>query len=631
MSETSTNILVPAFSIPSSGELLPAAEALLTSYGGECTVLSVVEVPEERSLSEGTLVVRRRRSLLRKIPQLQDSRDIRAEVRTAHSVERGIRDAVHDADAGLLLMGWKPRSRALSAGTFERLVADPPCDLAIMKQGASAEPRSVMVPARGGPHARLALRVAEALAERHHALLTLVHVTVPRWDSDRKATEEEFFQAIRQEVRYEHVRDLELEADSVEAALIEEGARHDLLVMGATARDQKTSFLFGQLPETLARKLDTGVIIVKTREPVTAGTFGLTSRTLTPPRDRDLSELVDRWFSENTFHSHEFRNLRFLVDLKERKGTTISLALPTLNEEKTVGKIISTIKRALVDTYPLLDELIVIDSNSTDRTVEIATSLGVPVYKHPDILPEHGSYHGKGEALWKSLQVTRGDIVVWIDSDITGIHPKFVYGLLGPLLTQPRLGFVKGYYRRPLNLGGQLLTTGGGRVTELTARPLINLFYPQLSGLVQPLAGEMAGRREVLESIPFFTGYGVETGLLIDILEQFGLRSIAQADLEFRVHRNQSLLSLSKMAFAIVQVVMKRLADRDRLRLMDEVSTSMKLIHYSPSELFLEVKEIQEHERPAIKTLREYAPATSEGNLLSVGAASADPANELKG
>jgi glucosyl-3-phosphoglycerate synthase len=248
--------------------------------------------------------------------------------------------------------------------------------------------------------------------------------------------------------------------------------------------------------------------------------------------------------------------------------------------------------------------------------VEIARELGVATVQHADILPEMGTFAGKGEALWKSLAVTGGDIVVWIDSDITGIHPKFVYGLVGPLLTQPHIGFVKGFYRRPLNLGGQLLTTGGGRVTELTARPLINLFYPELSGLVQPLAGEMAGRRDVLEAVPFFTGYGVETGLLIDILERFGLRSIAQADLEFRVHRNQTLLSLSKMAFAIVQVVVKRLGDQGRLELLEELSTSMKLIHYSPTELFLEVKEIQEHERPPIQSLREGAAASAGRRLV---------------
>jgi glucosyl-3-phosphoglycerate synthase len=451
------------------------------------------------------------------------------------------------------------------------------------------------------------------VAAQNGAVLTLLHVVPPREEGVGQAQEEQFFEPVRRLVSYANVRFLQLEAESVEAALLCAGAEHDLIVMGAAARDERSSFLFGRIPETVARKLDKTVVIVKTREPVTSRTFGLPAQLLSPPQHRDISELVDRWFAENTFHSHEFRNLRYLIELKERQGASISLALPTLNEEKTVGKIISTIKRQLVDRYPLLDELIVVDSSSTDRTVEIATALGVPVYRHPDVLPEEGSYQGKGEALWKSLQVTSGDIVVWIDSDITGIHPKFVYGLLGPLLSQPRIGFVKGFYRRPLNLGGQLLTTGGGRVTELTARPLINLFYPQLSGLVQPLAGEMAGRREVLEALPFFTGYGVETGLLIDILDQFGLKCIAQADLEYRVHRNQTLLSLSKMAFAIVQVVMKRLEDRGRLELMQEISTSMKLIHYSPSELFLEVKEIHEHERPPIKTLPAYTTRSPVG------------------
>jgi glucosyl-3-phosphoglycerate synthase len=305
----------------------------------------------------------------------------------------------------------------------------------------------------------------------------------------------------------------------------------------------------------------------------------------------------------------------------------ISLAIPALNEEKTVGKIISTIKRQLVDRYPLLDEIVLIDSQSEDRTVEIAQSEGIPVYSHPEILPSQGAFRGKGEGLWKSLHVTRGDIVVWIDSDITGIHPKFVYGLVGPLLTQSHVGFVKGFYRRPLNLGGQLLTTGGGRVTELTARPLFNLFYPELSGLVQPLAGEMAGRRSVLEAVPFFTGYGVETGLLVDILEKFGLRCIAQVDLEYRVHRNQSLLSLSKMAFAIVQVVVKRLGDRSRLQLAEEMNKSMKLIHYSPTELFLEVMEIEENERPPIETLLEYAARPTR----RVGGTSTDPAVQEAG
>lgn len=587
-------------------------------YSGTGTLLSVVEVPEERSLSEGALVVRRRRGLLRKVKQLPHARDFRAEVVPAHSLERGIRLGVEETHADIMLLNWRlARLGRATSHVLDKLTGNPPCDIAAVKAGKRPSVQRVLVPARGGPHARLALRVAEAVARQHEAVLTLLHVTLPHWSDARQDAEREFFAAVRQEVSYSNVEEVQVQADTVEGALLEHGAQNDLVVMGAAARDERTSYLFGRIPELLARELDCTVVAVKTKEPVTAGTFGLVTESILAPRDRNISELVDRWFAQNTFHSHEFRNIRYLLELKERQGKTISLALPTLNEEKTVGKIITTLQKYLVQRYPLLDELIVIDSNSEDSTVQIAESLGVPVFKHPEILPEQGSFRGKGEALWKSLYVTRGDIVVWIDSDISGLHPKFVYGLVGPLLSDADVGFVKGFYRRPLNLGGQLMTTGGGRVTELTARPLINLFFPELSGLVQPLAGEMAGRRDVLENVPFFTGYGVETGLLIDILDRFGLSSIAQADLETRVHRNQSLLSLSKMAFAIIQVVIERLSERDRIRLADEMNTSMKLIHYSPTELFLEVKEIRENERPPIASVPEYQARFSTAGLAA--------------
>jgi nucleotide-binding universal stress UspA family protein len=598
------NILLPEFgSMPES--VLPYARCLLDSFGGQATLLSVVEVAEDRSLSEGALTARRRRARLKKLAELQGDGAFRAEVRTAHSYGEAIRSAVLEDNANLMLLSWRSSPRATKWTVQQGLVENPPCDLGIIKQTVEREIRTVLVAARGGPHARLALRVAEGIAASTGAVLTLLHINAEHWDPDRRAREARFFSAVVDTVRYDKVQPLHVEAESVESVLLDQAGQHDLVVMGAAGRDDTSPYLFGRIPTTVAQRVDSTVIIVKTQEPVTRKLFGVPAAA--PQRvEADISEVVDRWFAENTFHSSEFGNLAYLVGLKQRQGTTISLALPTLNEEKTVGKIVSTIKKQLVERYPLVDEFIVVDSGSEDRTVEIVGNLGIPVVNHADILSVEGSYRGKGEALWKSLHATTGDILVWIDSDITGFNPKFVYGLLGPLLTQPHLGFVKGFYRRPLNLGGQISTTGGGRVTELTARPLINLFYPQLSGLVQPLAGEMAGRRQVLEAVPFFTGYGVETGLLIDILERFGLRSIAQTDLEVRVHRNQTLLSLSKMAFAIVQVVVKRLGEAKRLQLLEDVNTSMKLIHYAPSELFLEVQEVREHERPPMDTISDY-------------------------
>lgn len=203
------------------------------------------------------------------------------------------------------------------------------------------------------------------------------------------------------------------------------------------------------------------------------------------------------------------------------------------------------------------------------------------------------------------------DIIAWVDTDILKMHPRFVYGILGPLIKEPQLQYVKGYYQRPLRLGRKLDARGGGRVTELAARPLLNLFYPELSGFVQPLAGEYAGRRAALERVPFFTGYGVETGLLIDLLEHCGLGALGQVDLEERVHRNQSLLALSRMAFAIVQVLMQRVGERYNLALVEAMQTSMKLIRFSEEEFHLEIAEIRDQVRPPMNTLPEYLQAFS--------------------
>ncbi|MGQ9787494.1 MAG: glucosyl-3-phosphoglycerate synthase, partial [Anaerolineae bacterium] len=213
--------------------------------------------------------------------------------------------------------------------------------------------------------------------------------------------------------------------------------------------------------------------------------------------------------------------------------------------------------------------------------------------------------------------VLSGDIIAWIDTDIRNIHPRFVYGILGPLLRDPRIQYVKGFYRRPLQQGDRLEAGAGGRVTELTARPLLNLFFPELSGLIQPLAGEYAGRRQILEQLPFFTGYGVEFGLLVDILERFGLAAIAQVDLLERIHRNQPLPSLSKMSFAILQVAMRRLEQRHKIHIIEEINESLNQIRYRPGHFYLEPIEILEHERPPIITLPEYQARHGVGETVS--------------
>jgi glycosyltransferase involved in cell wall biosynthesis len=383
-------------------------------------------------------------------------------------------------------------------------------------------------------------------------------------------------------------------------AIFEESQNYGVVVLGATANQSMGVSSIGPVAEKLLRESPATVIIVKTRRPMSESMLDESVGA------QAISILVDKWFAENTFHADEFSNLKQLMALKEKQGSTISLALPALDEEETVGRVIRTIKKALMDKVPLIDEIVLIDSNSTDRTRQIAERLGIPVHIHQNILPELGARPGKGEALWKSLLVTKGDIVAWIDTDIVNIHPRFVYGILGPLLLNRNIQFVKGFYRRPLRVDHKMQEGGGGRVTELTARPLLNLFYPELSGVVQPLSGEYAGRRESLEKAIFYSGYGVEIGLLIDIFEQYNLRAIAQVDLLERIHHNQDLEALGKMSFAIIQTVLHKLEKRYERAIIEDVNKTMKMIRYDNGDYFLEVEEIAERERPPMINIPEY-------------------------
>lgn len=246
-----------------------------------------------------------------------------------------------------------------------------------------------------------------------------------------------------------------------------------------------------------------------------------------------------------------------LDELVGAKGTTtVSVCIPARNEEPTVGAIVDTIRTELVDALGLVDEIVVIDDHSTDATAERATAAGARVVRAAEVLGEFGAGHGKGEALWKSLFASTGDIVIWCDADVRDFHTGFITGLLGPLLTDPALGFVKGFYERP----DDGTVRGGGRVTELVARPMLTLLLPELAGIVQPLSGEYGGRRSVLEQVPFVEAYGVDIAMLIDIATRFGVGAIAQVDLGRRVHRNRPLHELSPMAAQVMQAALRRLA-----------------------------------------------------------------------
>jgi nucleotide-binding universal stress UspA family protein len=600
-------IMVPVLGYEHALSMLHLAGALLRDRPGEIVVVGAVEVPPERSLTEGTAQARVRRREVNDIVAARPDLPIRTKprVRVSHLAWSDLEPIVQAESIDLLLVPWSgaPGERVLGLSIDELLKAAP-CDVVLVPADKLTTARLILLPMRGGPHAARSLQVALDLADANQAEITLLHAAEQEPEALIGERFVDFSPFLRSLVRVTRKK-IEAAQDAV-AAIRQEAPQHDVVIMGATARSAPATSL-GPITGTVARQVATPLIVVRARQP-TPGPPELAPgwEPVRPTVVTPLSIVVDKWFAENTFDSDEFADLDRLVEAKQQQGVTISLGLPSLNEEETVGQVIETVQQALVVRHPLLDEIALIDSGSTDRTVEIARSLGVPIYVHQDILPQYKTYAGKGDALWKSLYVLNGDIIAWIDTDIKNIQPYFVFGLIGPLLRRKRIQYVKGFYRRPIRVGKKLRASGGGRVTELVARPLFNLFFPELSGLAQPLAGEYAGRRSALEQLPFFTGYGVETGLLIDLLDKFGLQAIAQVDLKERIHRNQPLGSLSRMSFAIMQVVMARLEDRHKVQLLAEINRTMKLIRRSGDWFHLEEERIGDFERLPMATIPEY-------------------------
>jgi len=283
-----------------------------------------------------------------------------------------------------------------------------------------------------------------------------------------------------------------------------------------------------------------------------------------------------------------------LVGDKARHGHVVSVCLPARDEAATVGPIVEAIRTELVEGCGLVDEVLVMDDHSTDETARVAADAGARVVSVDDVLPELGPGEGKGEALYKSVAAARGDLIVWCDADIREFAPHFVVGLVGPLLTRSDIAFVKGFYDRPADGSPH----GGGRVTELMARPVIATLFPHLASIAQPLSGEYAGRRSLLEQLPFVQGYGVDLGLLIDIADAEGTEAIAQVDLGLRRHRNRSLDELGPQALAVLQTALARA----------EAGPSRAATLVRPD---LEPVEVGAEERPALAEVSGYRRRTA--------------------
>ena len=562
-------------------------------FDAEIILVGVVVVPPDQSLSVGAASARALRRLLRIF-----GRDPRVTAKSQVIVDyepwNRLSKLVQDEKPDLLFLEFDSHLKALRVSASDVLVR-PPCDVALVRGKISNKPKQILVPVRGGPHAELAFRVGLGLDRKG---VTTLHIRRPE---DPQADVDAPFRGLERVLRQmpEVQKQFEVTDDAAQV-ILDHARQKDVIILGTTSQPVTSSASLGPVADRILHEANCTVIAVKSGRPLPYEVYDESAGV------DAISILVDKWFGENTFHADEFNRLRDEVELKRSQEFTISLALPALNEEETVGRVIRMMKKELMQKVPLLDEIVLIDSNSTDRTREIAKKEGIPVYIHQQLLERMGVRRGKGEALWKSLLVTKGDIIVWIDTDIVNIHPRFVYGIIGPMLRNPQIRFVKGYYRRPLKVGSKLQVGGGGRVTELTARPLLNLFYPELSGVVQPLSGEYGGRREALEQAIFYSGYGVETGLLIDIYERYGLGAIAQVDLLERIHHNQHLEALSKMSFAIIQTVMHRLEKRFGRAVLDDVNRSMKLIRHDSRGYFLDVEEIAERSRPPMIEVAEY-------------------------
>jgi glucosyl-3-phosphoglycerate synthase len=265
------------------------------------------------------------------------------------------------------------------------------------------------------------------------------------------------------------------------------------------------------------------------------------------------------WHRSNTFTHSRFPAARLAAE----RTATVSVCLPARDEAGTIGAILQQL--APLAELGVLDQIVVVDGSS-DGTPEIARSLGAEVHDEEELMPELGPVLGKGDAMWRALRVLNGDVVCYLDADSEQFGAHFVCGLLGPLLCEQGISFVKGFYRRPFRVGDVTLPEGGGRVTELTARPLLNMFYPELAAVEQPLAGEVAARRELLEQLPFVSGYGVDVALLLDAYQAIGLEALAQVDLDVRQNAHQPLRDLGPMAYAVLQAVASRLERDGRLR-----------------------------------------------------------------
>jgi glycosyltransferase involved in cell wall biosynthesis len=381
---------------------------------------------------------------------------------------------------------------------------------------------------RGGINARAVLELLARSGVRH---ITIIHL------EERIPQLAEIFLStvvVPANEMFESVTVVWRRDPTIEELITSVGAEYDMLFFGAPLAPSETMPFYRRIKE----RFGGSVTIVRG-----------------PMKEIEVNEgdEIYSWVRARTFDAADFSLAAVLRNCKRKLGKKIAVLLPSLNEERTVGNVIKTALE--VKKAGIIDEVVLIDSASGDETVSIAKSYGIPVFLHREIKPELGSFHGKGEAMFKSAFVTDADIIAWVDTDIESIAPSFFYGLLGPLLTNQTIKFSKGYFARPVTVEASGVELGGGRVTEILARPWINTFLPQLSGYIQPLAGTVAVYRDVFMNMRVPVNYGVEMAVLIQAVQREGLWATCQVNLGEVIHKSKNVIGLSEMAFQIIQVL----------------------------------------------------------------------------
>jgi nucleotide-binding universal stress UspA family protein len=532
-------ILLPVLDGADIAAVLPIA-ADLAGSDGEVVLLALVPPPREGDLARATQAARAARRRLRSMARALMGVAHDEHVRTAQSPLEGIRQAVGEG-ADLLLLALPPAHDAWRAEPFASLLRLPPCDIALVKPSRSAGPlRSALVSARGGPHAELALDVAERLSRSEGARLTVLHVDVPGAGPEHRRHEQRLFQSlIARSADAPRVRTSSIPADSARGAILAETGRHDVLVVGARVTHGENSEI-GEVPAALLENSPAAVLVVKTGRSVNPAIFR--------PNFAPADTVVSAWFVENTLHCRDYADLDDLIARKERMGLTVGVAL-------IAGFGVDSIAahaRALGEDAPLnaLIDGLILFAGEDPEAAEAAERAGLRFCAVPG-----GSAENRGLLIRGSIERLHSDIVVWIDADIRNPHAKLIYGLAGPLLTDERLQLVKAFYRRPSDAPEGGLESLAG---EFGARPLLNLFFPELSGVIAPLATEQAMRRASALALPPFPGAAAPLGLLIDAYAKYGLHAIAQTALEERIARPLDLAGASRLSFSAAQVVALR-------------------------------------------------------------------------